>query len=743
MMRLSRKLQLVLAGAVAALFCIVIGVVWFATTMRALSNGRELADNRVKELGHSVRALSDRHMLNTAHLVANAVGRADRATNEKLYELLSLFDVSEIHVIGEDGIIHFSTVPTDLNWNMADGEQSAEFLQLLHGVKEFAQPLRPKSNGGTPIRYVGVCFPEGGGFLQAALDEESFRNNLHAHAEDISELLRVRAKGFVLLADDDLTILSAPADSGIAVGDSLAAAIGLTTEELIEKGEEELFRTVTPKGPVYGYLTTTTGGIKILVVQPEDELFSQRNSLIPILAAAALPLFLAFFFLVNWSVQHFFTDDVVRIDAALGRISAGGLDEVVDVRSCVEFSSLSDNINAAAAALRHHAEAERIRLQQERDAAIAAEKERNYFFASVSHDIRTPLNSIIGFTQLLRIGAKDEATRHKYLDSIVASGEMLMQLINDVLDLSRLEAGKMVFAAEWCNVGALVSDTLAAFELRARENGLSLSAEIPADLPHIRTDPHRLRQILFNLLGNAVKYTHEGGVRVAVNWIPGENAHGELEIAVRDTGIGISREDMVRLGRPFEQLSVQNGQNGTGLGLAICKQMLNRMGGELRIKSELGHGSAFTIVLHGVEGRKVAPEPAEPTKAPLPESEFGNVRMLLVDDMELNLIVLASLCRHLGLKDIDTAESGAAALDMLRKQRYDLVLTDLWMPEMDGEQFTAAIRADPALRDTPVCAVTADVEARKTYRDHGFDGILLKPVQLDALRDLIQAHAGR
>ncbi len=742
MMRLSRKLQLVLAGAVAALFCIVIGVVWFATTMRALSNGRELADNRVKELGFSVRALSDRHMLNTAHLVANAIGRADRATNEKLYELLNLFEVSEIHVIGDDGIIHFSTVPSDLNWNMADGEQSAEFLQLLHGVKEFAQPLRPKSNGGTPVRYVGVCFPEGGGFLQAALDEESFHRNLHAHAEDIAELLRVRTKGFVLLADSDLTILSAPADAGIAVGESLAAAVGLTTEELIEKGEGDLFRVATPKGPIYGYLTTTTGGIKILVVQPEDELFSQRNSLIPILVSAALPLFLAFFFLVNWSVQHFFTDDVVRIDAALGRISAGGLDEVVDVRSCAEFSSLSDNINAAAAALRHHAEAERIRLQQERDAAIAAEKERNYFFAAVSHDIRTPLNSIIGFTQLLRIGAKDEATRHKYLDSIVASGEMLMQLINDVLDLSRLEAGKMVFAAEWCNVGGLVSDTLAAFELRARESGLSLSAEIPPNLPHIRTDPHRLRQILFNILGNAVKYTHEGGVRVAVKWIPGENAHGELEITVRDTGIGISREDMARLGRPFEQLSVQNGQNGTGLGLAICRQMLNRMGGELRIKSELGHGSAFTIVLHGVEGRKAVPESAEPAKHPLPESEFGNVRMLLVDDMELNLIVLASLCRHLGLKDIDTAESGAAALDMLRKQRYDLVLTDLWMPEMDGEQFTAAIRADPALRDIPVCAVTADVEARKTYRDHGFDGILLKPVQLDALRDLIQAHAG-
>ena len=744
-MRLTRKLQLIQAGSVAGLFCIVIGLVWLATTVDALENGRRLAEHRVKELGLSVQALSDRHMLHTARIVANAIGSADKASNEQLATLLGLFDVSELHVIGEDGIIHYSTVPEDINWKMADGEQSAEFLQLLHGVQEFAQPLRPKSNGGTPVRYVGVVFPEGGGFLQVALDESSLHRNLRDHASDISELLRVRAKGFVLLADDDLTILSAPVGSSIAIGSKLLDIIGMTPLQLNEIGKEQLFLARLPNGPAYCYLADT-GGITALVVQPEEEIFAQRNSLIPVLVAAELPLFLIFFLLVNWSLKHFFADDVVLIDEALACIASGDLEQVVDVRSCAEFSSLSDNINAAATTLRRHAEAERTRLQQERDAAIAAEKARNFFFATVSHDIRTPLNSIIGFTQLLKLGTEDDATRHKYLDSIVASGEMLMQLINDVLDLSRLEAGKMVFAAEWCDVGKLVTDTLAAFELRARESNLTLSADIPSDIPQICSDPHRLRQILFNLLGNAMKFTHEGGVHVAVHWAPADDAHSDFEIAVRDTGVGVSKEDLARLGRPFEQLSVHDGQQGTGLGLSICKQMLARMGGELRIESELGHGSTFTIVLHHVESR--ASTPSEPTAAPEPrgpisDKELEGVRILLVDDVKVNLVVLSSLCRHLGLTLIDQADSGAAALELLRAKRHDLVLTDLWMPEMDGTQFLAAIRADPTLHDIPVCAVTADVEVRKTYRDIGFDGLILKPIQLPALRELVQALVRR
>ena len=746
MTRLSRKLQIILAGSVAVLFCIFIGVVWLATTMSSMEFARQLAESRVRELGISVRALSDRHMLHTAHVLANAVGSADKATNGQLYRLLGLFNVSEIHVIGDDGIIHHSTVPADINWNMAGGEQSAEFLQLLHGVEELTQPLQPKANGGTPIRYVGVRFPEGGGFLQAALDEESFQRNLRDHAEDIAELLRVRAHGFVLLANEDLVVQSTPPGVNIPLGSSLADFLNMSPEQLRNERPETLFRADTRRGPAFCYLSSSIPGLTLLVIQAEPDVFAQRNALIPVLAAAELPLFLVFFLLVSWCVQHFFADDVVSIDKALGRIASGDLNQRVDVRSCAEFASLSDNINKAAAALRRHAEAERVRLKRERDAAIAAEKSRRFFFASVSHDIRTPLNSIIGFSQLLKLGGVDEATRHKYLDSIVASGEVLMQLINDVLDLSRLEAGKMVFSNEWCDIGRIVADTLAAFELRAREAGLTLASEIPPSLPQVSSDPHRLRQILFNLVGNAIKFTARGGIRISVRWLPSGNpAQGDLGISVSDTGIGISKEDLARLGRPFEQLTIENGQRGTGLGLAICKQMIRRMGGEMLIESELGRGSTFTIVLHDASARDASAEPDAPADATAPAApnaeDLAKLHLLLVDDMKLNLVVLASLCHHLGIQHITTAESGSEALDHLRKERFDLVLTDLWMPGMDGAALVAAIHADPMICKTPVCVVTADVEVRKTFRETGFDDLLLKPVQVDALRELVTAHA--
>ena len=746
MMRLTRKLQLILAGAIAIFTFVVFGVVWFAVTLHSLDWGRKLAESRANELVLSIQAIADRQMLHTARLVANAVGNARQASNEMLEAMLSQYDVSEIHVIWEDGVIHASSVPEDVNWNMADGEQSAEFLRLLHGEKEYAQPLQPKSNGGKPVRYVGVAFPDGG-FLQIALDEDFFHQNLNEHMSDIAELLKVGPTGYVLLADNAGSILGAPPRLSEAIGRDLADFTGVPLEEF-EDNEGSLFLAGLRQGKAYCY-PVRSGSVRMLVVQPKSQFFAQRSALVPAFAAAEIPLFLLFYFIVNAVLKRYITDDVERIDKDLGRITAGNLDVSVNVRSCQEFSSLSDNINAAATALRRHADAERERLAHERDAAIAAEKSRSFFFATVSHDIRTPLNSIIGFTQLLQYGVDDEATRRKYLNCIAASGEILMQLINDVLDLSRLEADKMVFAAEWCNLPKLVSDTLGAFELRIREKDLSLDADIPPDLPEVKVDPHRVRQILFNLLGNAVKFTREGGVRVDVRWTPADDGRGDLDISVHDTGIGISPEDLERLGRPFTQLSASNGRRGTGLGLAICKQMAARMGGRLRVESVPGKGSSFTLALSGIESRTPAPAADRPAAEPAAsrpaaaQTDLRNVRLLLVDDIEFNLVVLASLCRHLGVETVESVSSGAEALQKLRSAPFDLVLTDLWMPEMDGAQLVAAIRSDSALRNIPVCAVTADVELRKTYRSLGFDGILLKPILPDAIRDLIASVAGK
>ena len=290
---------------------------------------------------------------------------------------------------------------------------------------------------------------------------------------------------------------------------------------------------------------------------------------------------------------------------------------------------------------------------------------------------------------------------------------------------------------------------MAAFEERAREESTAISSQIPPDLPEFLLDPNRLRQILFNLLGNAVKFTHGGKVDVSVTLSPSatDPQHVLLEISVHDTGIGISPENLVRLGRPFVQLEKGTGQmQGTGLGLAICRQMLDRMGGELRIESELGVGSTFTVRLLDVEVRD-APEAPPTPEMPPPDSlppivvdgdDLWKRRwVLLVDDVPLTLSILATMCRRLGLTNIGAAQSGQEALELLRVGSYDLVLTDLWMPGMDGAALLDAIRHDPALASLPVYAVSADVEILKNYKRLGFDGILLKPVLLDNLRKLL------
>ena len=243
-----------------------------------------------------------------------------------------------------------------------------------------------------------------------------------------------------------------------------------------------------------------------------------------------------------------------------------------------------------------------------------------------------------------------------------------------------------------------------------------------------------------------MKFTHGGFVRIVVKYAPSQTdpQRGSLEIAVRDTGVGISPENLEKLGRPFVQLENGVGQMpGTGLGLAITRQMLSRMEGELKIESKLGSGSTFTIKLLNVETRDVTdnplanlPTPAEPGAAE-DDGSWKKLTVLLVDDVPINLSILSTMCRRLGVENIGTAQSGKEALDFLHKGAFDVVLTDLWMPEMDGAALLAAIRGESALSHIPVYAVTADVEILKKFERLGFNGFLLKPILLESLRKLL------
>ena len=365
-------------------------------------------------------------------------------------------------------------------------------------------------------------------------------------------------------------------------------------------------------------------------------------------------------------------------------------------------------------------------------AQLEAEREANQakslFFSSVSHDIRTPLNAIVGFSELLERGVDDEAERARCVSSILASGRVLARLVDDILDLSKLESGKLEIVAEPTDVPALVREVVAACEVVRARKSLLLETEI-AEMPWVSVDPQRIRQILYNLLSNAYKYTDRGTVTVRLRW-----RDGTLELSVSDTGKGISPENVSRILQPFVQLVDRNHRDGTGLGLPICQKLATLMGGELKVDSEVGRGSTFAVTIPGV--KTVAPPAARPDRAPRPASV--PLRVLVVDDSSVNRAVLKAMLARCGVAGVGIAENGREALALLEKDpAFDLVLTDLWMPEMDGRELVKAIRADAKLARLPVHLVTADVEARKEVGRDGFTGVLLKPVTLDKLQALL------
>ena len=391
-------------------------------------------------------------------------------------------------------------------------------------------------------------------------------------------------------------------------------------------------------------------------------------------------------------------------------------------------TSLKGAANVLTLALERHSAA--VRLKAERDRVMEAEKTRSYFFSAVSHDIRTPLNAIIGFSELLQAGDVPPEETNQTLDMIVSSGKMLLQLVNDVLDLSKMDLGKLEFSLEAADVGELLREVVPVFQPMMDKKGQTFVLEI-AEMPRLMVDPLRFRQVMFNYISNAVKYAGPCTIRITSTY---EN--GRFKLTVADNGKGVSSEKAKRLMQPFVQADIKNRTEGSGLGLAICKRLVELAHGTLSIDTAPGKGFA----IHVEVPVDVAPDGAKADKAEsASEVDATNKfkRILVVDDSPVNRTVLKALLRKLGVTDVELAEDGKVALELLeRDSDFDMVMSDMWMPVMDGAELVRRIRADERLAHLKVCSITADVEARMTYREQGFDMLLLKPVTIEKMSDI-------
>ncbi|HTX49200.1 MAG TPA: ATP-binding protein [Caulobacteraceae bacterium] len=376
-----------------------------------------------------------------------------------------------------------------------------------------------------------------------------------------------------------------------------------------------------------------------------------------------------------------------------------------------------------------------------RDVAEAASKAKSEFLAMVSHEIRTPLNGVLGMAQAMAREDLSDIQRER-LAVIGQSGETLLATLNDILDLSKIEAGKLELESAEFELSALVLGCHATFTAVAQAKGLSFNLDVAdAAQGRYRGDPTRIRQVLHNLVSNAVKFTGEGEVRVMI-----ERTAAGVRIAVRDTGEGIAPERIERLFEKFVQAdsSTTRRFGGTGLGLAICAELCNAMGGSIAVESTLGSGSVFTVELPltWIGGPSEAGELDEDAAAMALGGERP-LRVLAAEDNPVNQLVLKTVLAQLGLWPTLVGD-GAAALAAWESDRWDVILMDVQMPIMDGPTAVREIRAREralGLPRTPILALTANAMTHQTsaYRDAGMDGVVSKPINISELFAAIAA----
>ena len=440
---------------------------------------------------------------------------------------------------------------------------------------------------------------------------------------------------------------------------------------------------------------------------------------------------------INYRIQPMLFGRLNLVHNAVRSIARGGaLDQRVPVLGNDEIGALAEDFNAMVDSINHA----QTQLADARRQAEEASQTKSQFLANISHEIRTPMTAILGYTELLRDGSLSQADQNRYLTIIQHNGDALLALINDVLDLSRIEAGQLHNEQRLFSVTELLDEVVDSLQLRAQEKQIDLRLDYLSTMPvTVCGDAFRLRQILVNLVGNAVKFTEEGQVQVCAGWSEVEQ---QLQLSVEDSGIGISDAEQQKIFQPFSQADASHSRRytGTGLGLSIARQLARSQGGDISVFSELNKGSHFSLAMPLSQATEVDMRDAAAQQLPELAGTAMELkgRVLLVEDNAVNRLFVRKVLEKSGMQVVE-AEDGREACRYYTEDSFDLVVLDMQMPVMDGYETAQALR-DRGFAG-PILALTANVLAvdRQRCMDAGCDAFLGKPIRV---KQLITVCAG-